>query len=242
MFTIKQGENEVLATVESEASSDDSARVLAKGFNAALAIGAESRAGKDEEVLLRNTSALPMGKKIIFNFTMPRQAVVDLIKRQLARDGRLPIGWHCSFTLLRSIKIKRKCKRGSKKILFKPRDHQYYEFRSTITKVFGSSNSVSQIRPASGRTNQRTRPAMKKCPTKNCAPRMRSSKSACASHRRRHDKEIVASEPRSADEYCRKLLVVRNQRGPTGMSISMGSLARLVLHQGENRRDAHRRR
>ncbi|MDQ6651257.1 MAG: hypothetical protein M3Y84_00765 [Acidobacteriota bacterium] len=84
VFTIKQGENEVLATVESEASSVDSARVLAKGFNAALSIGAESRAGKDEEVLLRNTSAAPLGKKLIFNFTMPRQAVVDLIKKQLA--------------------------------------------------------------------------------------------------------------------------------------------------------------
>jgi hypothetical protein len=84
VFTIKQGESEVLATVESEASSDNSARLLAKGFNAALVIGAESRAGKDEEVLLRNTSAEQSGKKIIFNFTMPRQAVVDLIKKQLA--------------------------------------------------------------------------------------------------------------------------------------------------------------
>jgi len=84
VFTIKQGETEVLASVESEASSDDSARVLARGFNAALMIGAESRAGKDEEILLRNTSAAPNGKKIIFNFTMPRQAVVDLIKKQLA--------------------------------------------------------------------------------------------------------------------------------------------------------------
>lgn len=84
VFTIKQGETEVLATVESEASSIDSARVLAKGFNAALAIGAQSRAGKDEEALLRNTSAEPNGKKIVFNFTMPRQAVVDLIKKQLA--------------------------------------------------------------------------------------------------------------------------------------------------------------
>lgn len=84
IFTIKQGENEVLATVESEVSSDSSARLLAKGFNAALVIGAESRAGKDEEVLLRNTTAEPNGKKITFNFTMPRQAVVDLIKRQLA--------------------------------------------------------------------------------------------------------------------------------------------------------------
>lgn len=84
VFTIKQGETEVLASVESETSSDDSARVLAKGFNAALIIGAESRAGKDEEILLRNTNASPNGKKIIFNFTMPRQAVVDLIKKQLA--------------------------------------------------------------------------------------------------------------------------------------------------------------
>ncbi|HVQ36871.1 MAG TPA: hypothetical protein VMS31_05035 [Pyrinomonadaceae bacterium] len=84
VFTVKQGESEVLASVESEASSDDSARVLTKGFNAALVIGAESRQGKDEEVLLRNTSAEQNGKKIIFNFTMPRQAVVDLIKKQLA--------------------------------------------------------------------------------------------------------------------------------------------------------------
>jgi hypothetical protein len=86
VFTIKQGETEVLATVESEASSVDSARVLAKGFNAALVIGAQSRAGKDEEVLLRNTSAEPVGKKIVFNFTMPRQAVVDLIKKQLVPE------------------------------------------------------------------------------------------------------------------------------------------------------------
>ena len=84
VFTIKQGDNEVLATVESEASSEESARVLAKGFQLALAIGAQSRSGKDEEALLRNTSAEPVGKKIVFNFTMPRQAVVDLIKKQLA--------------------------------------------------------------------------------------------------------------------------------------------------------------
>lgn len=84
VFTVKQGESEVLATVESEASSEESARVLAKGFKLALALGAESRSGKDEEVLLRNTSAEPVGKKIVFNFTMPRQAVVDLIKKQLA--------------------------------------------------------------------------------------------------------------------------------------------------------------
>jgi len=82
-FTIKQGETEVLARVESEASSDASARVLAGGLNAALALGASTRAGKDEEVLMKNTSVTPDGKKVLVNFSMPRQGVVDIIKKQL---------------------------------------------------------------------------------------------------------------------------------------------------------------
>jgi len=84
IFTIKQGETDVLASVESEASSDRSAQALSNTFNAALVVGALSRKGKDEETLLKNTSASPSGRKLTFNFTMPRQAVVDLIKKQLA--------------------------------------------------------------------------------------------------------------------------------------------------------------
>jgi hypothetical protein len=83
VFTIKQGESEVLASVESEASSADSARLLAKAFNLALVYGAKSRSGKDEELLMRNTSVSPDGKKIVVNFTMSRESVVDLIKKQL---------------------------------------------------------------------------------------------------------------------------------------------------------------
>ena len=84
IFTIKQGESEVLASVESEASSVDSARTLSKTFNAALFLGAKARMGKDEEVLMRNTSVTPDGKKVVVNFSMSRQSVVDLIKKQLA--------------------------------------------------------------------------------------------------------------------------------------------------------------
>jgi len=83
VFTIKQGESEVLASVESEASSSDTARVLAKALNAALVFGAGSRAGKDEAIIMRNTNATPDGKKVVVNFSMPRQTVVDLIKKQL---------------------------------------------------------------------------------------------------------------------------------------------------------------
>jgi hypothetical protein len=84
VFTIKQGETDLVASVESETSSPTSARVLAKAMNAALVFGASSRAGKDEEVLMRNTNVTPDGKKVLVNFSMPRQTVVDMIKKQLA--------------------------------------------------------------------------------------------------------------------------------------------------------------
>jgi hypothetical protein len=52
-------------------------------LNMALALGAGSRKGKDEEVIMRNTTATPDGKKVVVNFAMPRQSVVDMIKKQL---------------------------------------------------------------------------------------------------------------------------------------------------------------
>src|SRR5215213_5765147 len=82
-ITVKQGEQEVLASVESEASSPQRAESLAKALNTLLRWGAGSRAGKDEEVLMKNTNATPEGKKVVVNFSMPRQSVVDMIKKQL---------------------------------------------------------------------------------------------------------------------------------------------------------------
>lgn len=83
VITVKQGESEVLASVESETSSSARAETLAKVLNTMLAFGAGSRAGKDEEVIMKNTSATPDGKKVVVNFSMPRQSVVDMIKKQL---------------------------------------------------------------------------------------------------------------------------------------------------------------
>jgi hypothetical protein len=82
-ITVKQGESEVLASVESEASSAQRAESLSKALNNLLYFGAGSRAGKDEEVLMKNTTATPDGKKVVVNFSMPRQSVVDMIKRQM---------------------------------------------------------------------------------------------------------------------------------------------------------------
>lgn len=82
-ITVKQGEQEVLASVESEASSPQRAESLAKALNNLLFFGASSRAGKDEEVIMKNTNATPDGKRVVVNFSMPRQSVVDMIKKQL---------------------------------------------------------------------------------------------------------------------------------------------------------------
>src|SRR5688572_33106292 len=80
---IKQGEKEVLASVESETTSPERAKALAGVLNNLLYFGAGSRAGKDEEVIMKNTNATPDGKKVVVNFSMPRQSVVDMIKKQM---------------------------------------------------------------------------------------------------------------------------------------------------------------
>jgi hypothetical protein len=82
-ITVKQGETEVLASVTSEASSPERAESLAKALNNLLFFGAGSRQGRDEEVLMKNTSATPDGKRVVVNFSMPRKSVVDMINKQL---------------------------------------------------------------------------------------------------------------------------------------------------------------
>jgi hypothetical protein len=82
-ITVKQGEKELLASVESETSSPQKAESLAKALNSLLYFGAGSRAGKDEAELMKNSNATPDGKRVVINFSMPRQTVVDMIKKQL---------------------------------------------------------------------------------------------------------------------------------------------------------------
>lgn len=84
IITVKQGENEVLASVASETSSTTRAETVAGVLNNLLILGAGARSGKDEEVIMKNTSATPDGKKVVVNFSMPRESVVDMIKKQLA--------------------------------------------------------------------------------------------------------------------------------------------------------------
>ena len=82
-ITVKQGVQEVLASVESEASSATNAEKLAKDLNNLLALGALARAGHDEVKIMKNSNATPDGKRVMVNFSMPRQDFLDMIKKQL---------------------------------------------------------------------------------------------------------------------------------------------------------------
>jgi len=84
IFTIKQDSSEVLAIVESEVTSADSANKLSRGFATMLTLGAASRKGHDEEILLKSTKVSAENNKIIFKLTMARQDVVDIVKKGMA--------------------------------------------------------------------------------------------------------------------------------------------------------------
>jgi hypothetical protein len=83
-FTIKQEANEVVAIVESEASSADSANKLARGFSLMMTLGADSRKGHDEEILLKNTKVSADANKVVFKLTMPRDEAVEIVKKGMA--------------------------------------------------------------------------------------------------------------------------------------------------------------
>ena len=90
VFTIKQDTNEVIATVQSEVTSPESARQLAAGFRVLLGAGAKARAGKDEEVLINHTTVSADGKSIVFQLTMAHKDVVDIVKKGMAEPAPSP--------------------------------------------------------------------------------------------------------------------------------------------------------
>ena len=86
-FTIKQDGNEVVATVESEVSSADSARQLSKGFQFDAGGGRGFTKRKYEEALIRNTTVSPDGSKVVFKFNMAHKDVVDIVKKGMAEPS-----------------------------------------------------------------------------------------------------------------------------------------------------------
>ena len=86
-LTIKLDQNEINAKVETEADTPQRATEMASGYNGLLTLGQFARRGKDEEVLYRNTKVTSEDKKILVNFSMPRQTASEMLKKQLTKSS-----------------------------------------------------------------------------------------------------------------------------------------------------------
>lgn len=85
-LTAKLNKSDVALTATSEANSVTRAAQLAKGYNALLAIGRAVKSGRDEEAVYENTSVSSNGKQIIVKLSMSREAVGQLLLKQLPKS------------------------------------------------------------------------------------------------------------------------------------------------------------
>lgn len=82
-FLVRMDQSQVTASVESEVESAEQAQKMASGYGLMLLFGKAARAGKDEAVIYQNTRISARGKQVVVNFSMPRQAAGDMLKKQL---------------------------------------------------------------------------------------------------------------------------------------------------------------
>ena len=88
-FTIRMDQNNFSAQVESDAPNQDRAKKMALAYGVLLAGVPILRPGKDDEIAIaKSTTVRADGKKLIANFSMPRQQAIDLMKKQVAADAK----------------------------------------------------------------------------------------------------------------------------------------------------------
>ncbi|HKC65990.1 MAG TPA: hypothetical protein VKB86_20265 [Pyrinomonadaceae bacterium] len=82
-FVVKLDDANVTASVESEVESEARAKDMANAYAVMLFAGKISKSDKDEGVIYQNTHITSKGKQVIVNFTLPRQAASEMLKKQL---------------------------------------------------------------------------------------------------------------------------------------------------------------
>jgi hypothetical protein len=82
-FIVKLDAVQVTASVESEVESEARAEKMAATYGLMLFLGEKAKSGKDEAVIYQNTQISARGKQVVVNFSMPRQAAGDMLKKQL---------------------------------------------------------------------------------------------------------------------------------------------------------------
>lgn len=82
-FIVRLDQAQITASVESETESAEEAKKTATGYSGLLLTGSVFRKGKDEAIIYKNTRVSARGKQVVVNFSMPRQAAGDMLKKQL---------------------------------------------------------------------------------------------------------------------------------------------------------------
>lgn len=82
-FVVKMDQSQVAASVESDVGSAEKAQQMARGYGVMLVFGKAARQGKDEAIIYQNTRISARGKQVVVNFSMPRQAAGEMLKKQL---------------------------------------------------------------------------------------------------------------------------------------------------------------
>ncbi|HKR00872.1 MAG TPA: hypothetical protein VJT09_09365 [Pyrinomonadaceae bacterium] len=82
-FVVRLDSAQVTATVESEVESEARATTMARTYGSMLFVGKVARSDKDEAIIYQNTRISARGKQVVVNFSMPRQAAGDMLKKQL---------------------------------------------------------------------------------------------------------------------------------------------------------------
>lgn len=82
-FDVLMNQSLVTASVAAEVESAERAQKLASAYGMMLVGGRWAKSGKDEAVIYQNTRTSSRGKQVIVNFSMPRQAAGEMLKKQL---------------------------------------------------------------------------------------------------------------------------------------------------------------
>jgi hypothetical protein len=83
---VKLDDKEISVRVLTEMASADVASSMSNGFNFLLWGGAQSKKGKDEEIIFKSVKVAAEARQIVLTFNMPRAAAGDLLSKLIKKN------------------------------------------------------------------------------------------------------------------------------------------------------------
>jgi hypothetical protein len=83
---VKLDDKEISVRVLTEMASADEASSMSNGYNGLLWLGAQSKKGKEEEVIFKSVQVTSEAKQVVLTFNMPRKAAGDLLSKMIKKN------------------------------------------------------------------------------------------------------------------------------------------------------------